>query len=68
MTAVFNPAKDKLHPDLYKIGFGNKYFFGFPFKDIFSITLPLGIFAPSIFATLSNASPKASSIVVPILL
>ena len=24
-TAVFNPAKDKLHPDLYKIGFGNNY-------------------------------------------
>ena len=23
MTAVFNPAKDKLHPDLYKIGFGD---------------------------------------------
>ena len=30
-TAVFKPAKDKLHPPLWKIGFGKSYLLGSPF-------------------------------------
>ena len=64
-TAVFNPAKDKLHPPLFIIGFGNLNFSGFPYSAKTSISRPPGNSISKSFAVLSNASPKASSIVVP---
>ena len=66
--AVLSPAKDKLHPPLLKIGFGNSYLFGSPFSAKTSIIGPPGNSIPKSFAVLSNASPNASSIVVPNLL
>ena len=66
--AVLSPAKDKLHPPLLIIGFGNSYLFGFPFLARISICGPPGNSIPKSFAVLSKASPNASSIVVPNLL
>ena len=66
--AVFNPAKDKLHPPLFIIGFGKLNLLGSPFFANTSICGPPGNSMPRSFAVLSNASPNASSIVVPILL
>ena len=67
-TAVLSPAKDRLQPPLLKIGFGKSYLSGFPFAAKISICGPPGNSIPKSFAVLSNASPKASSIVVPNLL
>ena len=67
-TAVLSPAKDKLQPPLLKIGFGKLYLSGLPFFAKISIWGPPGNSIPKSFAVLSNASPKASSIVVPNLL
>ena len=50
------------------MGFGRLYLFGFPFLAKISICGPPGNATPKSFAVLSNASPKASSIVVPNLL
>ena len=36
-TAVFRPAKERLHPPLLKIGFGKSYFSGLPFLAKISI-------------------------------
>ena len=66
--AVLSPANDKLHPPLLKIGFGKSYLFGFPFFAKISICGPPGNSIPKSFAVLSNASPIASSIVVPSLI
>ena len=68
ITAVLSPAKDKLQPPLLKIGFGKSYFLGSPFSAKISICGPPGNSIPKSFAVLSNASPNASSIVVPNLL
>ena len=47
------------------IGFGNSYLLGLPFLAYSSIRGPPGNSMPSNFAVLSNASPTASSNVVP---
>ena len=67
-TAFLSPAKDKLQPPLLIIGFGKSNFVGSPFFANTSICGPPGNSIPSNFAVLSNASPAASSIVVPSLL
>ena len=66
--AVLSHAKDKLQPPLLKIGLGKSYFSGFPFFAKTSICGPPGNSIPKSLAVLSNASPNASSIVVPNLL
>jgi len=63
-----NPAKDKLQPPLFIMGLGNSYFLESPFFAYSSILGPPGNSIPSNFAVLSNASPTASSMVVPNLL
>ena len=50
------------------MGFGKSYLFGSPFFAKISICGPPGNSIPNNLAVLSNASPKASSIVVPNLL
>ena len=57
-----------MHPDLCKIGFGKSKLFSFPNFANVSILGPPGNSIPKILAVLSNASPNASSIVVPNLL
>ena len=64
-TAVFNPAKDKLHPPLLIIGKGRINLLLSPFLARISISGPPGNSTPRILAVLSKASPNASSIVVP---
>ena len=63
--AVLRPAKDKLHPPLFIIGLGKLNLSGSPFSANFSNLGPPGNSIPKSLAVLSNASPKASSIVVP---
>ena len=66
--AVLRPAKDKLHPPLLIIGFGSLNLFASPCLAKPSNFGPPGNSIPKSFAVLSNASPNASSIVVPNLL
>src|SRR3989338_8255119 len=64
-TAVFNPEKLKSESPLSIIGRGNAIAFGFPSSAIFDTAGPPGYPSPRSFATLSNASPAASSRVAP---
>jgi len=66
--AVLRPAKDKLHPPLLIIGLGSLNLFASPCLAKPSNFGPPGKSIPKSFAVLSNASPNASSIVVPNLL
>ena len=64
-AAVFNPEKDISKLLVFIRGLGRLIFLHSPFKASDSNCEPPGKSSPRIFATLSNASPRASSRVPP---
>src|SRR5207249_3360266 len=64
-TAVLSPENEKSKLGSVSIGRGNEYAVGFPSRAMDSIAGPPGKGRPSRLATLSNASPAASSRVLP---
>ena len=63
-TAVFNPAKEKLHPPLLIMGIGRSNFLGSPFFERISICGPPGNSIPKILVSTFAKTHISNCIIV----